>query len=414
MVQIRTKLAFKEDTVKAIQLLMPHAAKLIIDSLAQETVATLHEPKAPEQVLSKFIGDKGPSAKVAKKEELVQDIGKLKAAILALQDGGDAVKGTVDTLKEKLEAAENTLTKLLKDAPSQVHELKAVEEAKSSYILACQARKDREQRGLDKACIRRAERAAHIAELKAQVTKLESDMISVDNENTALHKKRAEAAAEQDEKVIQLVDSRIASLTAAGSTTSLPPVGTVAAIQSPLGQAAPPDPAQQTPSVAELQAARAQILELQVELEQAANMVIAEFDKAFTDITVDMMPKVKLPKEDDIAAFGTLFETLQAWAGAGAVMPFDWDALTGITGNAMHPIEIAKHVLGDLWARWYGDGEPAPSAVVPRQVALLTLHSLDGYKWEYVNQDLQSQVTKRAEKGFEAVKGSAKRLRVSK
>ena len=74
----------------------------------------------------------------------------------------------------KQEAAESELSKLVKDAPSVDLEQKAVAEAKTSFELARQARKDRELRGNTKAAERMASRLEHLQGLKDQITKLEA------------------------------------------------------------------------------------------------------------------------------------------------------------------------------------------------------------------------------------------------
>jgi len=99
--------------------------------------------------MTKFIGERGPSAKLAKKEELQAEIRRYESALVIFGEAGDPA--IVESIKAKLKTAEEALAKATKDAPSQDHELKAVQEAKSSYEVFVQARKDREVKGAQKA-----------------------------------------------------------------------------------------------------------------------------------------------------------------------------------------------------------------------------------------------------------------------
>ena len=125
-----------------------------------------------------------------------------------------------------------------------------------------------------------------------------------------------------------------------------------------------------------------------------------------------MLPKLQLPQAE-VATYGALYQTMRSWVGSGASMPFDWHALASITPSGPPPTSIGKLLLGAAWDKWYPSGSPADIDVVPRQLALLLFHGLSGIKLEYDTQDIQAEVSNRAEAGFTAVRECAKRLRVS-
>ena len=208
-----TRLALPAELTDNLEYLFPAAANKIVVSLAQEVVPGPVEAKCPNATMAKFIGERGPTAKTARKLELEKAISKLRAALTSLQDGGEAVAEFAESLKNKIEIHEKELSKITKDQPSQDHERMAIAEARSSYEVAMQARLDREVKGAGKSMERQKERVEHIAALKLEIGKLEEGTIKAFNENAAKHKARAEAAATLDKEVLALFDKKLATLT---------------------------------------------------------------------------------------------------------------------------------------------------------------------------------------------------------
>ena len=188
-----TVLALPDEVRIAIPLLLPSAAKSIIDSLETEAIPGTLEVKSPEQLMARFIGEHGPTAKVAKTAELESDISKMKTALHALHDGGDTATEMVVGLRATIESAEAMRAKLLKGAPSQGHAQKAVAEAKSSYELAMQARRDREFRGAAKARERSEQRHKSIQELKQHIARMEEGIIELETQDAAKHAERVKS-----------------------------------------------------------------------------------------------------------------------------------------------------------------------------------------------------------------------------
>ena len=310
-------------------------------------------------------------------------------------------------LQSRLEAAEAAHTKILKDAPSQDHERKAITEAKSSFELAVQARQDREERGAAKAAERRAQRTEHIGQLKEQVLLLEVGLNELEDSSARVHAERVVAAAAADTQVLGLFDRKLQGLQAPAPT--FVPMETAAAA------------AGEPPS--ELEAARARILDLQQKLAAAAGAAKVaaedatrmreEFERTFEDIEASQLPLVEVPGKEAVAAFGVLFQTLQSWVSTGANFPFSWEALRQLYPEGPAPESMFKGLLGQLWSRWHVQDSSPPTGVIPRQLALLAYHCLTNMKLEYDSQDARSDVMKRAEEGYAKVRESSKRARVS-
>jgi len=208
-----TRLQLPIDLVEQIPLLTPNLIKTVTDSLDFETVPAKYEGKRAEELFAKAMGDRGPAAKVAKVADLQATITRLNAVIEASKGGGDLLADVEQSLKAKLEAAETQLLKAQKDAPSQLSELKAVMEAKSSFEVTVQERRDQRRRGADKAAERKAQRHAFIADVRAQLTALEKGLNFLEANNNADHAVRASAITAMDEQVTKLSNC---------STTKLP------------------------------------------------------------------------------------------------------------------------------------------------------------------------------------------------
>ena len=397
------KVTLPDALLDAIPLLLPHAANGIIQSLAKEHAPGPVDTRTPEEILSKLLGGRGAVARVAKRDELEDDIKKLNSGIAALASGGDAVTEAVATLTKQREAAETALQKLNKDTPSQDHEYRAVQEAKSSFELTIQARKDRESRGQTNAQGRHALRKVLIQDLKDQIALLEAGVAEAESKNNTVHTKRVADMANLDMKVLELFDRKLQSL----QTTRQAPLPETA----PQARQALPGPAPQPTHVTELENARKQIAALQAKLEQGIAKILSDFECSF-EVSQDQLPKVTIPEAAHLPAVAALYETMASWSLAGASMPFDWVAIDPVVGDALDIITITKELLGALWAKWYDAGDPEKTAVVPRQVALLLLHCLSSIKSEFESID-QTASNKTAMESMGRMQETAKRLRVA-
>ena len=152
---------------------------------------------------------------------------------------------------------------------------------------------------------------------------------------------------------------------------------------------------------------------LAIAANQAQTVAQAEFEKRSEDITPNLVRAPTMPAKKQIDGYGILFQTLQAWVIAGADSPFSWDALHQQAATSIDPATMTKHLLGDLWLKWYGSEMPPTSAVVPKQMALLTHHCLGNLKLEYESVEAQTRVQQLALAGYTAARESAKRLRTS-
>ena len=239
---VKNKLSIPEDLKTRLPLLGDDVLKFVTDSLALETVPSQIEAKSPESIMLKALGDRGPAAKVAKVSELQANIAAYKTMILTAQSNGDTMNDVEVVLQEKLEAAETALAKAQKDAPSQLSELRDVQESRSSHELNAQTRKDLQQKGLAKALERKTARHAHIKQLKDQLDVLDAGLTELEDKNYQAHAARAAALTEIDNKVFALFDARIAALQQGPQNAAQPnppPPGQLALPQSPTSTQVP-------------------------------------------------------------------------------------------------------------------------------------------------------------------------------
>ena len=104
--------------------------------MAQEVVPVPVELNNPQSIFPKALGDRGPTAKVAKVTELQNNIVASQGMIQSATQGEEGMSDVAEIIKQKLEAAEKDLAKAQKDAPSQLSNLKAVQEARITYFTA--------------------------------------------------------------------------------------------------------------------------------------------------------------------------------------------------------------------------------------------------------------------------------------
>ena len=70
---------------------------------------------------------------------------------------------------------------------------------------------------------------------------------------------------------------------------------------------------------------------------------------------------------------------------------------------------FVKACMGDNWSRWFADGEPLASDVVPSQVCELLLATLDRVKQAWDKQMSTPRTLKAAEAQFGALQNGAKK-----
>jgi len=405
-----TKLSLPETVLEKIPLLIPHVAKPLLESLGAEMVPSTPEAKSPEAILAKAIGDRGPAAKVARVAELQAAISKINAVLEVSKGSGDLLTDVEESLVAKRDAMEVALAKAQKDAPSQLSELKAVMEARSSYEVTVQTRRDLQKKGADKAKDRNTWRHAHIQELRDQLNVLEAGLTTAEKDNDAAHFARAAAYVELDEKVLALFDARIAALQAPAAQR--PEEGQAAASSPNTQLAIQPASGTPSPNLMEYEAMRRDLAEKAAKVEEWTNSINAQYNKRFEELTPACLPKTVVPADKSmLAAYGSLHREINQWTVAGAAQGFEWDALDTVAGPDHEASAIAKELVGSAWTKWYPDADPDRGAVVPKQLVLLL-----GYCLNQVAQLFEEEATKMAidalaSNSQNAVRESAKRLR---
>ena len=411
-----TRLSLPAELLLEIPLLA-NAIKGVTDSIASEAIPSIMKAKEPAIIMTKFIGERGPTAKIAKKAELEADIVKLNSALAPLIAGGDSMTELANIVRAKIEAHEAALSKLAKDAPSPVRELKAVQEAKSTFKVQAQGRLDREAMGAQKATDRKNQRRELLNDFKAQITILETGLTSLENENLAKHSNRAAAAAELDAKVIVAFDAKIAELLILS-----PQAAQDQATASPVLTAPPPQPVLPTApgSLAELETAKKDIEEkikmiatLQSQLATSVNQAKAEFGTSF-EITDKDLPDINKPGKEALTEYAALHLALQSWVTSGASQPFDWGALKEVAANGGQPTSLFQELFGETnWKLWYPTALPEDTYIVPRMAVMLVFSSLSKILAENESMEVQAEATKRGSSSFLAIQESGKKFKRS-
>jgi len=412
------RLAVPAGVLESIPLLTDAITDYFKESLSQDTEPPEYVDRDPVKLMNKFIGERGPTAKISRNETTKMEIDKLKIAISAL-DGCDSQATNKAKLQADLDAKMKDLAKAEKDTPSADHEEKALLEARSSYEVSIQVRKDRAKIGMEKAATRKAARKQRFIDVKAQLETLHACITKMETDNDAKFAARIKEVEQLETKVLQLFDKKIADLKAASAASAL---AAAASVPVPAGQPAQPQGQQQTPGapaaqvqdhMAELEALRSKVLTLtgqMTELNEASRRK-TQFEMAFHDLSICDLPDLEAPTPAEVPAFEALFGTLDRWDDAGAAVPFNWDALAAVTKEIESPMVCFKGIFGNEWSKWYSEGEPHPSSVIPRQMVSLALKSLKRLNTKLAKMDIPPDAKKRAEEGLVAIKESAKKLR---
>jgi len=411
-----SKLKLDDELYEKITDLLTNALEPITSSLAQELVPSPPEPKQPDVIVSKYIGEKGPTAKSARRAELEATIKTLRTTATTLQGGGESVASLLANVQSQLDADEAALAKLSKDAPSQSHERMAVSGAKTAYETHAQARRDREVRGAAKAVERQELRLSHIASLKHQLLLVEANLLTVTAENAAKYEKCAAAAAKVDEQVLALFDQKLASIADVNmqpaSPNAPPSTGAPDAVAFAIQAAAQVEvPVTTLQELEELKKANARLMAL---VETSCINIKECFEKRFEDIGPGHISKPTITDPDKLVACEGIFNALQNWVTMGARDPFEWSALAKASGAGEEIIQLCRQFLGDTWNRWYATDQPNLDSVVPSQVGLLFHYGLGLLQQEYGKEEARERVAKMGREGLEAVRASSKRLRVAK
>jgi len=409
------KLAFSQQMLDDMPLLPAQLLLALVQSLEAEHIPADTELKPPEEILNRCIGEKGPTAKATQRAKIESEIAQLKSSIVWLSDEGLA--DSVKHLEEQVKSRESALAKLVRDAPSQNVEAKAIAEVKSAYELRAQARRDNEAKGQTKAVERRTFRHKHVADLIGQLTLADKFMTTLEEDNSRKHAARAAAAADLDVKVLALFDQKLAKL--AAPPVPAPPVqpqapvapvqapaqssqgGTVAVIQAPLALTAPPAPD------ASKDAQIATLLASLKRFERAA-APMTEFDR-HVEVDPTTIPRAKVPNPQAGKAYFAIHRVLELWQAAGAYDAFTWAALARFAVENGSPLDIAKEVLGQAWSMWY-PVDPASDAIVPRHLALQIHYCLNGIKM-VSDQEEQDSASLLALEGYKEISSAAKRRR---
>jgi len=407
------RLAFPDEFLETIPLLSGPLLDYFVDSLRQEHAPPDQPAKDPESIVRKFLGAKGPTAATEKIAGLEVKIDKIKIAISAL-DGLDFMADEKRKAEAELELLSSQLAKSTKAAPSPGYEEKAHVEAKSSYAVAMQVRKDRANAGAEKARMRKQERLARFNDAKKQMDAMYSVVERLISENDQKFNQKALEATLLDDEVMELFDTKIAALKAsvAPAPASAPAAAAAGSAALPPHHPEPPAaPASTgTEPLQELAIMKQKCEHLTAELAKESRK-ITQFGMTYEDVGLCNLPEVEVPAPEAHAAFESLYQTLEDWDSAGQSMPFTWEVLTSVTADGPAPMDMCKSLMGAAWTKWFSEGDPHPTSIVPRQVASLVRKNLGRLKTKFSTMDVQQEAKRRSEEGMAAIRDCAKKIR---
>jgi len=415
---VKEKVTLPEKLCEQIQFLMPVAIKPILESLAVETVPIIPDAKSAEDVVSKTIGQQSPTAKLAKKTEIQADIVRLKEALILFQGGGEAMTKIREGMEAELKAQEEALAKALKGAPSPDHELKALQQARSSYEVTIQERKDNAAKGEAKALARRTARHKHVEELRSQLKLLEDELNVIEDNNTKLHVEKTTLAAELDTKVLKLIDEKIAAITrrlATDASTPPPPPQQGTLALALLQDQAPPTAQAATDHLnTQKVAMEQQLAQLQAAFKahQEQEAIQQALDKVVDTVSLEALPTVTLQGKDEleVSGYGRVYRFLSRWLNLGASTPFTIDEMGKSLQLKPEAIGLVLDAaLGNKTADWIKDA----TTIVPRQCCMFAHHSLSKLKAEYDALQNATSDSALALKAYEDLSENAKKRKKS-
>ena len=275
-------------------------------------------------------------------------------------------------------------------------------------MVAVQVRKDRAKGGVEKAKERQEARQQRCMDIKAQVGLLLAAIRKLEVDNEARFTKRLREADALDDQVLKNFDAKIANAKAAAAALASIPTGSTDAQQT---SAPPPPPADNADKhMQELEVLRTRVSTLTGQLTEATRRT-SQFEVHVEEVSLCDLPDLEEPKDDKATALAAIFGTLEHWDEAGAAQPFDWEALAAATQGIQNPVACFKDILGQKWNLWFKEGDPHPSAVVPRHVAHLAYKNLQRLQTQICKMEIPADARKRAEASFEAIRESSQRIR---
>jgi len=318
-------------------------------------------------------------------------------------------------MEAELKAQEEALAKALKGAPSPDHELKALQQARSSYEVTIQERKDNAAKGEAKALARRLARHKHIEELRSQLKLLEDELNVIEDNNAKLHVEKTSMAAQLDIKVLKLIDEKIVAISSRMATSPSTPSSSqqqgVLALAAPQQSQAPVTAQTATDHLnAQKSALEQQLAQLQAafKAQQEQESIQLALDKVVNTVTLETLPTITLQGKDEleVSGYGRVYWFLSRWLNLGASTPFTVDEM----GKSLQlKPEAIGHVLdaalGNKTADWFKDA----STIVPRQCCMFAHHSLARLRTEYEALQNATSDTSLAIKAYEDLSENAKK-----
>ena len=385
---------------------------------------------------------------------------------LSVADGRDALEtclaesrklletATSPTLKQCLQAQINSDTAALeklakKSTPSLATQLAALQEAEKRILTSTSERKDKEDKGRQKARERGDARREFFADVRQQLTFVENAVATHEEQWASVHEAKSQVLNFHGITMLAKLHTRIAAAenpvepTGTPPTTSSPPTpppkagrdvemktlqDSLSASEATAKAAAEAvAQARATAEEAATEAANTQsgllqrIQALQETAKQAEALQLMarasqQAELTFPEADFDMVPTEVTPKTGTktfLKICGHLFQVLEKWHYGGTFsVTLDELSKNSLAKDATQ--DLLKKLLGkELWKGWFGDEDfliVDGSSVLPRQALMFLHYALRQLKEQY--EAVEETRTAAAKSFAQLLEASAKKRRV--
>ena len=444
----KAPLAFTREHKESFQLLLPSLQPLL--QLLQEDILPppLELPSASDTVL-KWMGDSRPCNRAKEKEELLTAVKRMKGAMAALEDS------EAQHLQPSLAAKEAALAKLERDPSDLASQLAGVVAAAAKFRQGVSERLNRMQQAKARSEERQSKRKEFLDQLAEQIKAAQKSTAELEQQHAQLHERRAQEHLVREEEVRQQFEAELESLkgvmkaeevakekekhaleakkrseakdaqTAVNSGTQSPQTA------SALTPSAPVDPAmaiqelqrQLMNQMAEAERKHAlQMKELQDRIQQQASQIVQASEHAkqqaarqeiyekYCPVDETKLPALRKPSGEQLGKQSQLLFLLRAWKGGGSSAPVIFQDLVDYSELGAEVPLFVRTALGSAWSVWFPN-DPAATAVVPKQVLLLVLGSLEKLGDSLEADDAAEETEKAAAGTYAQMAGTTKKRR---
>ena len=397
----------------------------IVDSTTEDLFPTEEALPNAEAVVTELLASNKSLATVEEKAALQQEIKELRAQTAMGNPESEGNKNLMALLGQK----EAQLDK--KGTPSAELQHQSLVAAKGTWGMEKKTSLDRTTAGAQRAADRARERMSLLDQLENAMRTIRMEILNHDDLYNQAHAERADAIAEHNEKVSNLLDTKItAAKKAAEDATKTPRAASCA----PTAQTEPPkapnakpiDTDQLTTALAQLEEMRAHskaLLEKIQELEKektgptseaasstamatdsTSNLTLTTtlgaddiFERADPALLPNHTPTDDAVGREQLTVCGHFHQLLQLWI-QGGYLPVTFGELRAHSTAGFQVHNLMKDLLGlQLWDGWFEmlADIPDDSEMIPRQALTYCHIALERLREKHkVNEDVKEAATK--------------------